>query len=109
MSGSTGSHAWTGTPQLICRLLLLVARTSKMDLEAGRNRVLVRFEVVAARPCAFAVALRVEDISSSSCVYLRRSSILSGGNGWAGLSGGTNGRYVFAREDEDPVPLAVEG
>lgn len=72
----------------------------KMDLEAGRNRVLIRFQVVAARPCAFAVALRVEDVAATVCLPTAIERVERRERLERVFRAAQTDRYVFAREDE---------
>ncbi len=104
--GDTSASVWIGLlldgdPQLICRLLLLVARTSRWTWRrdaTGSWSALLKWSV---RPCAFAVALRVEDVAATIIVYLRRSSVLSGEERLERVFRAAQAdRYVFAREDE---------
>ncbi len=72
----------------------------RLDLEVGRNKVLIRLEVVAMQPSALAVAFRVENIAATVCLptaidRVERRERLERVFRAAHLD-----RYVFAREDE---------
>ena len=71
-----------------------------MSLAEGRNIVLVRFEVVAADPCAYAIALQVSGAAITVCLPtsiapVERRELLE-----RVFYAAHADRYVFAREDE---------
>jgi len=72
----------------------------QMDLEAGRNRILIRFEVATARPGAFAVAFRVEEATATVCLPTAIERVERRERLEQVFRAAQTDRYVFAREDE---------